>query len=420
MDLRPGPEPSASAEHEPRIVSRPLMILACVMTMVSLACIAIWTINVHNTLIDPDFDGRNLDIDFSVFWAAAQLALEGDWTAPFDSQLLNERRLIPVDREAFEMIWFYPPAYLALILPLGTLSFFHAWAVFSAVGLTFFALALHRPARAIPGALALVVLSPASLMLVALGQNSLFFAGLLVLVIEALRRRQHVLAGLLIAAMTLKPQLGLAIPIILLAGGYWRVILWALIGTLALVAVTMIYPGPEYWLLFFDGLLHNGERIRETDLMRLLISTLGNGVHLGLGQETAMTVQIVVSLYAAAVIAWIWRSPTASFDLKAAALCFTVITITPYAVHYELIFAAVGVLYLGRDGAASTVPGRYLMTLLWLMPALGYVLLPWPGFGLVAGTLILTLAFCVIRAGGRMPSAQPARPMECPSRSASH
>lgn len=379
-------------------MSPPLILLSYVMTMLGLFSIGAWSWSTYQTLHDPAFGGRNLDTDFSVFWAAAQLALEGDWLAPFDSAILNERRLIPEGRESFEMLWFYPPSYLALIMPLGALPYFWSWAAWGAVSLAALAIALRRPARDIPGSLCLIVFAPAALMVLALGQNSLLIAALLIGALEAMRRDEHLLAGLLIAAMTIKPQLGLAIPIVLLAGGYWRVILWACIGTVAIIGLTLIHPGPDYWVAFFQGLAENGDRIRETDLMRLMISTFGNAVHFGMGHGWAMILQITVSAATALALAWIWRSPHASFDLKAASLCLAVILITPYAIHYELIFGAVAAFYLGRDRAAATVPGRYLMVVIWLMPAIGYVLLVMPGFGIASPILVLTMLFCAARA----------------------
>ena len=50
--------------------------------------------------------------------------------------------------------------------------------------------------------------------------------------LTAMAQGRPALAGLLIALLTLKPQLGLLIPIALVFSGQWRVVLWATIAML--------------------------------------------------------------------------------------------------------------------------------------------------------------------------------------------
>ena len=399
--------------------TRPLQILSCVVAGISLTCIVVWMIACYQLLADPAHGGRNLDIDFSVFWSAARMGLEGDWLGPFDTAKLSEARLIPLGREAYEMLWFYPPTYHLLIAPVGYLPFFWSWLVFAAITWISLALAIRVPASGTPAAVPLVMFSPAALFLILLGQNSLLIAALLVGTIEALRRERIWIAGTLIAAMTIKPQLGLAIPIALLAGGYWRVILAASLSAILLVALSSAILGWEYWETFFFAVRDGGDLMRQSDLIRLMVSGFGNAVALGIRQETAMALQLILSLGTAGALAWLWRSRIVGFDLKAAALCASVLLMTPYAVHYELIFAVLAAFYLARDGAARHVGGRYLVVMLWLAPAIGYAMLPWPGFVFTAPLMLGALLYTMARARGRavMPAAYGTA--ECPTPNAS-
>ena len=379
----------------PRAEMRALTVLALAVSFVALLCITAWIHGSYQVLNDPAHAGRNLDIDFSVYWAAARMGLAGDWMGPFDSAKLSEARLIPLGREAFEMLWFYPPAYHLLIAPLGYLSFFWAWLVFAAVSVISLSLAMRVPAQGATAAIALVVFSPSALFLLALGQNSLLIAALLVGAIEALRRERFFLAGILIAAMTIKPQLGLAIPVALFAGGYWRATFVATFATGLLIATTWAILGWEYWEAFFIAVRDGGDVMRQSDLIRLMVSGFGNAVSLGLGQWSAMLLQVVLSLGAAGALAWLWSRAEVAFDLKAAALCTCVLLMTPYAVHYELIFAVLAAFYLARHGVADRVGGRFLIVILWLAPAIGYVFLPWPGFFFAASLMVVTLVYCL-------------------------
>lgn len=360
----------------------------------------IWIAAIYQIVNDPARGGGGIDNDFAVFWAASKLALGGDWLLPFDLERLNAARDLPPAEAGIEMLWLYPPGYLAAILPLGLMDFFWAWLVFCVSSYGALAWAIWRPAGAVPGGRALVLCAPAAMFCLALGQNSLIFLALLVGVLEAMRRERYVLAGLLLAAMTLKPQLGLAIPVALIAAGYWRVILWATLFTAVLVGLSLIHPGLDYWVLFFQAIHDGGETFRGDDLTRLMVSTFGNARTLGVADGIALNLQIAVSLAVAAGLAWLWSRKEAPFDLKAAGLCLAVLLVTPYAVHYGLVFAAMAVVYAARGGALGHWSGRVVAGLIWLTPYIGFAILPWPGFFFAAGLLLV--GFAGIVAAARM------------------
>ncbi len=77
-----------------------------------------------------------------------------------------------------------------------------------------------------------LLLSPAAVLCVISGQSSLITAAMLVTIFAWLDRRP-VAAGILIGLLTLKPQLGVLFPIMLIASGRWRVFASAAVTTLA-------------------------------------------------------------------------------------------------------------------------------------------------------------------------------------------
>lgn len=356
-----------------------------------------WIVGLVRELSAAGYGGQALDVDFAVFWGAAKLTLADGPLVPFDLDRLNAARALPAELQTFPMLWLYPPGWLAIVLPLGLLPFIWAWAVFAGLSFAGFAWALRAPARALPGLWPLMLAAPVVLLTLALGQTSLVFAGLLVLAIEAIRRDRAILAGLAIAAMTLKPQLGLAIPVALLAGGYWRVILWAIIGTVAILATSLLWPGLEYWPLFFTAMEESVGHMRASLLPAMMVTGYGLATMAGLDHGPALGVQIACSLAAMGGLGWLWAS-RAAFDLKAAGLALAVLLVTPYAIYYELVFAVVGVVYLARAGRLASRPGQALAAAIWLAPVFGFLLLQGPGFSFAAP--LIALAFGLSLIGG--------------------
>ena len=361
-----------------------------------------WIAGLVREITAPGYGGQALDVDFAVFWGAAKLTLAEGPLVPFDIDRLNQARGLPANLETFPMLWLYPPGWLAVLLPLGALPFIWAWVAFAGASFALFAAALRLPARAIPGLWPLMLAAPVVLLTLALGQTSLIFAGLLVLALEAIRRDRPILAGLAIAAMTLKPQLGLAIPVALLAGGYWRVVLWASLGTVAILAASLIWPGLDYWSHFFTAMEESVGHMRASLLPAMMVTTYGLGTTLGLEHGPALTVQIACSLLSAAALGWLWAS-RAGFDLKAAGLALAVLLVTPYAIYYELVFAIAALVYLARAGALASRSAQGLAALIWLAPVLGFLLLWGPGFFFAAP--LVALAFALTLSAARLRPA---------------
>jgi len=381
-----------------------LILLGRLAAGVAAMCAVAWIAALAKELSAPGYGGEALDVDFAVFWGAAKLALTEGPLAPFDLDRLNAARALPDGVETFPMLWLYPPGWLSVILPLGLLSFFWAWLVFCAVSICAFGAATFRASRAIPGAWLLMLAAPAVLITLALGQTALIFAALLALAIEAMRNDRPVLAGLAIAAMTLKPQLGLAIPVALLAGGHWRVILWATAGTAAILAASLVWPGADYWPAFFAAMTDASDRIRESRLPQMMTSGYGTGVALGFARDTALIAQGALSLAAAAGLGWLWAS-RAPFDLKAAGLAFAVLLITPYAIYYEMVFAVLGCLYLARAGSLANRARAGLALMIWLTPIIGIAVVvlisPGPGFFFAAPLVIAAFVLVLSDAARR-------------------
>lgn len=120
-------------------------------------------------------DGAAFHIDFVAFWAAAKLAVAGEAVVAFDPQALVAAQSLTPDATRSVYMWLYPPSFHLLITPLGLIGFSAAFAIFSAVTIGLYILALGSWARPVPGGLALAVAAPPVGFVLLVGNASLLW-----------------------------------------------------------------------------------------------------------------------------------------------------------------------------------------------------------------------------------------------------
>jgi hypothetical protein len=362
------------------------------------------------------FDGQAVQLDFTAFWAAAKLALAGDAVSAFDPNALRAAQALPSGTPEGDLLWLYPPAWHIAIMPLGYLPFSAAYVVYSAIVFAAFAAALRPLATPVPGGVALVLAGPAVLIILILGNNSLLWTAGLVAALAAMAQGRAVLAGLLIALLTLKPQLGVLIPFALAFGGYWRTALWACIGTVVIAALSTAAMGIDYWSYFF-AMLRFMSDLMQTEIVSFeRMMTWYALIRLGgAGHDIAFPVQLAVSAAAAASVAWVWSRRAASADIKAATLCIAIPLATPYAYHYEMTLTLAAALFLVHDGFGANRGQRLWLLALWLGPVPGLAFLGHlPPAIYAAPLLTATLGLCLARVWRQLGADRASNP--CPAR----
>jgi hypothetical protein len=330
-----------------------------------------------------------IKIDFRIFWAAATLALQGEPLAAFDMARLGA--VHNIDPGAW-MPWLYPPGYLVLLMPFGAVPFAFGFLISTVLSVVLVAMAV-RPfvAGSAPIWIAMT-LAPAYLPTLYLGQNSLFWLAGLIAALAALQGRRWVLAGVFIGLLTLKPQLGLLLPVALVAAGLWRTILAATCTAILLAVLPTLYFGIEYWTLLADRLSEHRESLLFSlpDLF-MMVNPLFLWTLLGLSPETAMHIQWVVIALSAGIVAVLWRSKAISFDAKVAGLLLAMLLSAPYLWYYEVAMMPMIGLCLVRAGVIGrSGPQVLLLFFLWLGGALQAVngLVPFIDGRLIGATII--------------------------------
>lgn len=346
--------------------------LGAILLAIGLLALAAYVGGVILVINSAEYDAGSWMIDFTAFWGAARLAVEGRAIEAFDPASLAAAQDARELAGMTGMPWLYPPGWHALIAPLGLLPFSAAWLVFGAISAGAF-IAVTRPlAQGIPGAMLWLLAAPAVLLALAVGNNGLLSAACLTAAVAALGAGRQARAGLLIALLTMKPSLGILIPPVLLAGRQWRAFAFAAVGAIAVAAVATVLFGLDYWSQFFNGLAGTSQML---DAGRLpyprMITWYGFLRTAGLGHHGAIAGQLTASAIVITAVGALWARRSASFDVRSATFLLGLTLATPYAYYYEMIFALTGVLYLLRTRPGWPAPVWALFGLIWLTPALG-------------------------------------------------
>ncbi len=316
-----------------------------------------------------DVTGHPLGRDFINFWAAPRIAFSAHSPALFDVDLYNNLLSALFGAQLPPHWWSYPPVVTMLLWPLTAVPYATALAAWTIIGFGLYVLATLPLVEARYRALTvmLLILAPASLINIVGGQNGFFTAALFVGGISLLERRP-VLAGILIGALSFKPQLGLTLPLALVVLCAWRTIAVAAVVAIALYAASALVLGVDawqkylgvtvpaqlQWMAAFDGFFTS-----------MLVSVTAGLLQAGAAFDTALRVQAAVSILVAIVAALAVRrtdDPTRRLLVLASAapLC------TPWCFNYDLpMLSAAWVVFVMATGR-----GAIIGTLTCLVPAI--------------------------------------------------
>jgi hypothetical protein len=304
-------------------------------------------------LLDPF--GKPIGTDFSSFWAASRLALEGRPLLAWDVAAHHDAQKALFGPEAGYYAFFYPPPFLLACLPLALLPY--GWSLAAWLLLT--GAAWWRGLRPIlPQRWAMLALLgfPAVFVNATHGQNGFLTAALVGAAALALGPRPWV-AGLCIGALAVKPHLGIAIPVALLAARRWTAFAASAAGVGLVVAVATLAFGTEAWRAFLAtaplaretlerGLVEPQKMVSVFAAMRLL----GGGLWLAYG------VQAVVALAVLATLAWLLRRRPGGVAEMAAVAAATPLC-SPFLLDYDLMLLGLPLAFVL---AAALREGRFL------------------------------------------------------------
>lgn len=322
----------------------------------------------HGRLSRDQMFGR----DFAAFWVASKLALADRVSEIYVPELFHQA-LPELTGQAIKLNPFpYPPHGLLYFLPLGLLPYglsFATWMI--GLWLAYVLVAMRGQGNAVP-AIALLI-APSTALTVAMGQNG-FLTALLFLGAMNLLRRSPIWAGVLFGLLTFKPQLGLLVPLALLAGGHWRTFISAALTAMALLGGSAVVLGVEVWQTYLSEAAPFQRLIMEQGtgaFMQMVPSPFIAARLLEWGVSVGYAVQGLFFLAAATGVVWAFRRSRDEILLTAALIIATFMA-SPYVFNYDMTLLSVCVIYLVQRGLRQGfVPAeRWLLGFVWLLPIL--------------------------------------------------
>ncbi|MGN7979971.1 glycosyltransferase family 87 protein [Burkholderia sp. 22313] len=385
---------------------------SCIMLLLSVAFLITWAV------VTDAFTSQATarpGVDFSVFWTASQLVLQGHAAATYDPVFFSHAEVARFGAYMGHqsLPWLYPPTMLLFVAPIALVPFLPAFFLFFAGSLLCYAYAVLRLSGLrtylpVPRAAALVVLAYSGVFWSILyGQNSVLTAGIAALAMVCLGRRP-ILAGVLIGLLAIKPQMAMVFPFVLIATRAWRTFAAAAVATTLFTAASIALAGTES----LTGLAHAMSIVRgmhftlpaywfvsPTPFAALRLS--------GASIPVALAVQAAVGLLAIAAAVQVWRR-TADMRLRGAALAVATLLTTPYLWHYELAWLGIAVFCMIAHGLdEGWLPGdQIVIVIAWLLPVFEVFnrISKLPQFGPV---VLLAILFVVVRRANLAPrSAQ--------------
>jgi hypothetical protein len=277
--------------------------------------------------------------DFQALWTSGFLAHIGEPTTSYDPQTLHLRQVALGMRADEHNPFPYPPIFLLFLAPLGGLSRVAAFALFMGVTFAGYLWASTggrwRDWPALLGAIA----APATGVNLIFGQSG-FLAGGLMLGGLNLVERRPIVAGVLFGLLAYKPQLGVLVPVVLVAARCWRALAAACATVVACAAAATVAFGANIWAAWISSLL---DYSRMTMVDRLMPTVAGSLRSAGAPDAVALAAQAVVAIAVGVVV---WRACRGGINPRAVALTVVgAFLATPHALNYDLPMTTAAVVW---------------------------------------------------------------------------
>ena len=319
---------------------------------------------------------NNLEVigrDFVNIWHGGEMAGSGKADQVYDR---DTYRNILKEKVGITGIfaYSYPPHMLAASIPFGWLSYLGALALWSSGTLALFWYAA-RPWLAQAGLPSWIILFfPATLINIDSGHFG-FLIGALVLIGWWNARKRPLMSGAAFAVMTVKPHLGVLVPVLLAGYRCWRAVLWAGVATVALVIASALFFGWDLWAIWIKSTLPFQASligVNDPTLAYLfMMPTVGRmAAQYGLSSSAIFGAQIGFTVVALSLLIYGWRRGIDVADLGLLSILVTFILL-PYVFTYDMVAFDLAVLVLATR-ANSLLSGweKTVLGLTFLVPAI--------------------------------------------------
>jgi alpha-1,2-mannosyltransferase len=304
--------------------------------------------------------------DFINTWMGGRSAFTGGPAALFDLPTYNAALRDMLGAAYPEHFWVYPPHVLLFMWPFCLLPYLPAYLAWCVIGVAIY---LFASSGAISRKrLLFLAVAPGVTVCIFFGQNGFYTAALLIGGLLGLERRP-VLAGVLFGILSVKPQLGLLLPVILLLELRWLTIAVAVMTVAVLVAIATMLFGWNVWIEFWQKAVPAQQWLTSHGggLLFAMMSSVFYGARMmHLPTVVAWALQCTVAGLALAAVVWTYwkrRDPALSLALFVTATFL----VTPYILNYDMVVLGFVVALL-RDRPDNTMGDHWLLIAVWTLP----------------------------------------------------
>lgn len=298
------------------------VVAALIAGLVAAVCVIVWQ--------------QPKQVDFLSFWAAGRMIVTGHSAGIYDiaAHRAVEQSVTPVGTLPFA----YPPPFALIFAPFALVRFGIAFTAWLLVTGALYAAAAREWMRT-----RFAFAQPAVLINGIVGQGAFLTSALLLGGLKLLRAKPLV-GGAILGALVIKPQLGLMLPVAMIAGREWRAIGGATVSAMLLLLCGWLIVGSSGYAAFL-GMLSTMSTFLAAGRWpwHELASVYGFLRFFGVPATAALAVHGGVAICAALIV---WRAWREAREGKEALLAAATLLGPPYLFSYDGVLLALPVAWL--------------------------------------------------------------------------
>lgn len=386
----------ASTASGATTLSRGVVIASVVVMLVQWLALGAWAVSWLTSEGSSENSMPPLGHDLRIYWTVSWMTTHLGAMSAFHPDMLDvaQRQFFPAYTELGH--WLYPPTFQWLIQPLSWLPYPWTYAIYVAVSVVLFAIAVTQWRRRAGWPWIVVMAFPGLWVAVLVGQNSIMTLLLMTVALTQSSARP-LLAGVCAGLLVIKPQFAVLLPLWWLCGKQWRALGTMLLTGGVCCVLTLLWGGWALWEAFFAAVAtFNAEIVQQGagDIWHAMPTVFAMARLQGATLPAAYALYGLVAVPSALFAAWLWGRQ-APLPLRVAAAMIATLLIQPYLLYYELAWLIVPLLCLAvpidpapldsRHPAASRRPSKKLEDLLlivaWALPLQAYLAVLWTPMG---------------------------------------
>ncbi len=283
-------------------------------------------------------DGQYVGRDFLPFYAAAKQAILGNIHSLYTKLGAYQATQAVVPDLAEEKIshwpWPYPPHYFLLIMPFAELPYYFSLAAWLLLSIVLPSTALWYFWRVRGVFFFATILNLSIFICLIMGQNALILSAIAGIGMASIKK-SPILAGICFSILSVKPHFAILLPIALIFGGYWRVLLYTIFNTIFLLIISNMIFGWDIFLIAAQHFSMVSETSFSTDTWIFSIySTYRALLGSGFSVTHAWALHFIVVGFALYGVQNIWRK---NYSLASKWLAFGIAAMlcTPFSFAYD-------------------------------------------------------------------------------------